>query len=59
VAIERNGIVETRSVELDGRDPTIEIPVKAEWAPNVFVSVLAVRGRVREVPWYSLFTWGW
>ena len=59
VAIERNGIVETRDVELDGRDPTIAIPVKAEWAPNVFVSVLAVRGRVREVPWYSLFTWGW
>ncbi|MFL6677488.1 MAG: alpha-2-macroglobulin family protein [Burkholderiaceae bacterium] len=59
VAIERNGIVETREVELDGRDPTIELPVKAEWAPNVFVSVLAVRGRVREVPWYSLFTWGW
>jgi len=59
VAIERNGILETRSVELDGRDPTIELPVQADWAPNVFVSVLAVRGRVREVPWYSLFTWGW
>ena len=59
LAIERNGIVETRTFELDGRDPTIELPVKAEWAPNVFVSVLAVRGRVREVPWYSLFTWGW
>ena len=59
LAIERNGIVDTRVVELDGRDPTIELPIKAEWAPNVFVSVLAVRGRVREVPWYSLFTWGW
>ena len=59
LALERNGIVETRTFELDGRDPTIELPVKAEWAPNVFVSVLAVRGRVREVPWYSLFTWGW
>ena len=59
LAIERNGIIETRTVELDGRDPTIAVPVKAEWAPNVFVSVLAVRGRVREVPWYSLFTWGW
>jgi alpha-2-macroglobulin len=59
LAIERNGIIETRTVELDGRDPTVALPVKAEWAPNVFVSVLAVRGRVREVPWYSLFTWGW
>ena len=59
LAIERNGIVETRTVELDGRDPTLSVPVKAEWAPNVFVSVLAVRGRVRDVPWYSLFSWGW
>ncbi|HEX7686217.1 MAG TPA: MG2 domain-containing protein, partial [Burkholderiaceae bacterium] len=59
LAIERNGILETRVVDLDGRDPTIEVPVKAEWSPNVFVSVLAVRGRVREVPWYSFFSWGW
>jgi uncharacterized protein YfaS (alpha-2-macroglobulin family) len=59
VAIERNGIIETRTVQLDGRDPTIELPVKAEWGPNVYISVLAVRGRVREVPWYSLFSWGW
>jgi uncharacterized protein YfaS (alpha-2-macroglobulin family) len=59
VSIERNGIIETRNVELHGRDPTIEIPVKAEWAPNVYISVLAVRGRIREVPWYSFFSWGW
>ena len=59
VAIERNGIMETFNVELNGKDPTIEVPVKAEWAPNVYVSVLAVRGRVREVPWYSFFSWGW
>jgi uncharacterized protein YfaS (alpha-2-macroglobulin family) len=59
VAVERNGIIETFNVELNGKDPTIDVPVKAEWAPNVYVSVLAVRGRVREVPWYSFFTWGW
>ena len=59
MAIERSGVLETRLVELRGRDPTIELPVKAEWGPNVYVSVLAVRGRVREVPWYSMFSWGW
>ncbi|MFT3857654.1 MAG: MG2 domain-containing protein [Aquabacterium sp.] len=59
VAIERNGILETFTVDIDGKDPTIAVPVKAEWAPNVYVSVLAVRGRIREVPWYSFFTWGW
>ncbi len=59
IAIERNGIIETRTVELRGSDPTIELPIKADWAPNIYVSVLAVRGRIVEVPWYSLFTWGW
>ncbi len=59
VAIERNGIIETRSIELHGQDPTIELKVQPEWGPNVYVSVLAVRGRIREVPWYSFFQWGW
>ena len=59
IAIEREGVIETRVVQLSGRDPTIEVPVRAEHAPNVYVSVLAVRARVREVPWYSLLTWGW
>ncbi|MFC3624745.1 alpha-2-macroglobulin [Vogesella amnigena] len=59
VAIEREGIVETRVLELSGKQPVIELEVKPEWGPNVYVSVLAVRGRIREVPWYSFFTWGW
>ncbi|MFZ6772488.1 alpha-2-macroglobulin family protein [Undibacterium sp. SXout7W] len=59
VAIEREGVIDTMVVSLHGQDPTIKIPVKAEYGPNVFVSVLAVRGRMREVPWYSFFSWGW
>ncbi|MDR5811927.1 MG2 domain-containing protein [Caballeronia sp. LZ019] len=59
VAVEREGIVETRVVELNGKDPTIDFKVQEAWGPNVYVSVLALRGRVREVPWYSFFTWGW
>ena len=59
VAIEREGVIETRVVELSGKEPVIEVPIKGEFAPNVFVSVLAVRGRVRDVPWYSFFQWGW
>ena len=31
----------------------------ATWAPNVYASVLVLRGRVRHVPWYSFFDWGW
>ncbi|OHX10702.1 hypothetical protein BI347_19470 [Chromobacterium sphagni] len=59
LAIEREGILETRVVELEGKNPTIELKVEPDWTPNVYVSVLAIRGRVREVPWYSFFTWGW
>jgi uncharacterized protein YfaS (alpha-2-macroglobulin family) len=59
VAIEREGVIDTMVVELNGRDPTIRVPVKASYGPNVYVSVLAVRGRMREVPWYSFFSWGW
>jgi uncharacterized protein YfaS (alpha-2-macroglobulin family) len=59
ISIEREGIVETKVVRLSGQDPTIEVPVKPEYGPNVYVSVLAVRERLREVPWYSIFTWGW
>ncbi len=59
VAIEREGILETQVVELNGTDPTVRLKVKPEWGPNVYVSVLSVRGRLRDVPWYSFFTWGW
>lgn len=59
VSVEREGIVDTRVVRLRGDDPTVEVKVERNWGPNVYVSVLALRGRVRDVPWYSLFTWGW
>ncbi|MDO9259903.1 MAG: MG2 domain-containing protein [Polaromonas sp.] len=59
VAIEREGILETQVVQLNGQDPTIQLQVKDGWGPNVYVSVLALRGRLREVPWYSFFTWGY
>ncbi|WP_237172991.1 alpha-2-macroglobulin family protein [Paracandidimonas lactea] len=59
VAVEREGVLETRIVELAGANPAIELPVKAEWGPNVYVSVLALRGRVREATLGSFLDWGW
>jgi uncharacterized protein YfaS (alpha-2-macroglobulin family) len=59
VAVEREGVIETQVVELRGDDPTISLKVADNWSPNVYVSVLALRGRLREVPWYSFFTWGY
>ncbi|WP_284618282.1 alpha-2-macroglobulin family protein [Aquabacterium humicola] len=72
VSIEREGIVDSRVVQLQGDDPVIELVIPnrdaksgtagastASWAPNVYASVLVLRGRVRHVPWYSFFNWGW
>lgn len=59
VAVEREGVLETKLVELSGDNPVIRLPVQAAWGPNVYVSVLAVRGRIRQVPWSSFFSWGW
>jgi len=59
VSVEREGVIDSWVQTLAGKNPTIDIKVDKAWAPNVYVSVLALRGRVREVPWYSFFTWGW
>jgi uncharacterized protein YfaS (alpha-2-macroglobulin family) len=45
ITVEREGVGETFVKELSGKEPVIELPVKGNWAPNVFISVLAVRGR--------------
>jgi alpha-2-macroglobulin len=58
VTVEREGVVETQVVQLNGEDPTINLQIKEGWGPNVYVGVLALRGRLREVPWYSFFSWG-
>lgn len=59
ISVEAGGIVETFVQPLSRYKPVIELAVKGEWAPNVYVSVLAVRGRVEPLKWYSLFQWGW
>ena len=48
ITVEREGVGETFIRELSGKEPVIELPVKGSWAPNVFISVLAVRGRAGE-----------
>ncbi|MDP2228155.1 MAG: MG2 domain-containing protein, partial [Moraxellaceae bacterium] len=49
VSIERDGVIDSRVLELDAKNPVIELPVKPEYAPNVFVSAFLVRGRHAEV----------
>lgn len=48
VAVVREGVLDAFVTPLSGNDATIEVPVRPAYAPNVFVSVLAVRGRAGE-----------
>ncbi|HEX5338021.1 MAG TPA: MG2 domain-containing protein [Gallionella sp.] len=59
ITVEREGVVESFVRPLLRNDAVVSIPVGDNWGPNVYVSVLAVRGRLRDVPWYSFFQWGW
>src|SRR6185436_1307858 len=49
ISVEREGVAEAWVQELSGNEPVIEVPVRDEYAPNVFVSVMAVRGRVSGI----------
>ena len=49
VTVEREGVMETFVRNVSGKNPTIELPVRNNYAPNVFVSALCIRGRVSGV----------
>lgn len=59
VTIEREGVIDAFVTELSGREPVIEIPMLDRYAPNVFVSVLALRPRVGDFrsKFYSFLRW--
>ncbi len=59
VTVEREGVMDSRVLTLRADDPVIALPLQARWAPNAMVSVVVLRGRIREVPWMSFFDWGW
>ncbi|MBO9621753.1 MAG: alpha-2-macroglobulin [Sphingomonas sp.] len=46
VTVEREGVLSSFVVGLSGKDPVIEVPMPGGYAPDVYVSVMAVRGRV-------------
>ncbi|TAL25990.1 MAG: alpha-2-macroglobulin [Nitrospirae bacterium] len=49
VTVEREGIIEVYIKKLSGKSPVIEIPIKSNYAPNVFVSAFVIRGRVSGI----------
>ncbi len=49
VTVEREGVLDARVHTLSGKSATFDIPVKAGWVPNVYVSALVLRGRNDDV----------
>ena len=52
VTVEREGVLSSFVTELSGTDPVVEVKMPGSYAPDVFVSVLAVRGRI-EPGWFD------
>ena len=48
VTIEREGVLDSFVTTLKRDNPVIEIPIKKNYVPNIFVSVTMVRGRIAE-----------
>ncbi|SFS05421.1 alpha-2-macroglobulin family protein [Sphingomonas jatrophae] len=46
VTVEREGVLSSFVTQLSGKDPVVEVPLAGTYAPDVYVSVLAVRGRI-------------
>ncbi|SEM99890.1 hypothetical protein SAMN05192583_1799 [Sphingomonas gellani] len=51
VTVEREGILSSFVTHLSGRDPVVSVPMDGAYAPDVFVSVMAVRGRTTSGFW--------
>ena len=49
VTVEREGVLESFVRTIKRSEPLIELPIKGNYAPNVFVSAFAVRGRIAGV----------
>ncbi len=49
VSIEREGVLDAWVTEVKRDSPVIDVPIKPHYGPNVFVSALAVRGRIAGI----------
>jgi len=49
VTVEREGILDSFVTHVTRANPTIEVPIKGNYSPNIFVSALVIRGRTNEV----------
>ncbi|MCW5807824.1 MAG: hypothetical protein KIT31_36060, partial [Deltaproteobacteria bacterium] len=48
LAIERGGVVEHRLFEIDNDTPEVKVPITAAHVPNIYASVVILRGRIHD-----------
>ncbi|HEX4736062.1 MAG TPA: MG2 domain-containing protein [Allosphingosinicella sp.] len=46
VTVEREGVLSSFVTTISGKDPVVAVPLNGSYAPDVFISVMAVRGRI-------------
>jgi hypothetical protein len=60
VTVEREGVLSSFVTELSGKDPVVKVKLPGAYAPDVFISVMAVRGRVANWRvWLAEFAQRW
>lgn len=50
ITMEQESVLDHFVTELNAKNPTIRIPVRQDYAPNVIISVVLVRGRLSSPP---------
>jgi len=48
VTLEREAVMESRILEIEGSSSTIDVPIRSEFLPNIYVCVLLVQGRTSD-----------
>ncbi|HEX8668697.1 MAG TPA: MG2 domain-containing protein [Allosphingosinicella sp.] len=46
VTVEREGVLTSFVTTLSGKDPVVDVPIDGGYAPDAYISVMAIRGRV-------------
>jgi len=46
VTVEREGVLTSFVTKLSGKQPVVKVPLAGSYAPDVYISVMAVRGRI-------------
>ena len=46
VTVEREGVLSSFVTDISGKDPVIDVKLDGAYAPDVYISVMAVRGRI-------------